>query len=346
MVRAFDSGLVDGDGSLKKGTGMSGVTGQEQGIPIHLAHRSRVSAGGIPILMAKGSSMALAWENSLLELWQNGCHIENQYEEDLPEGHELSVDATMIMVVEDPLSEPAIHRSFPGGLADLEEYRLEFIDGIKDHWVRDPKEPGYAGEWTYTYHQRFSKYSPSVYGTDYAAPSGPPGDIDQIDEALRALTKSPHSRRVQCATWQPWIDLYTEDPPCCQSFWFRCSADPTVPGGYVLNANVRFRSRDAYDAAFMNLWGEVAFIVKFASDLQCRLGKPVRVGRLVDISDSYHIYGKRVQHFCDAFLTKGMSRSLEERTWTREFAQPLFDEARPKILEKVRLKDAGLPPAQ
>jgi hypothetical protein len=29
MVRAFDSGLVDGDGSLKNGTGMSGVTGQK-----------------------------------------------------------------------------------------------------------------------------------------------------------------------------------------------------------------------------------------------------------------------------------------------------------------------------
>ena len=288
---------------------------------------------GIPVLMASGDSIARAWENSLIRLWLDGAHIENQYEDDLPEGHQLSVDATMMMVVEDPLSEPAIHRCFPGGLEDLEEYRMEFVEGLKDHWVKDPKDPTYAGEWTYTYSQRFKSYR---------AP-GSASSIDQVAQMIEALAKSPHSRRQLAITWQPWIDSYTDDGPCLQHFWLRCSQ---VPGRdeYILNANVVFRSRDAFDAAFMNLWGEVAFMQRVASELQAKLGKPVRVGRLVDVSHSYHIYGTRVEVFKNLFLAAVQNRPWKERTFTREFAQPIFDEARPRIIEKVRRKDAGLAP--
>ena len=38
----------------------------------------------------------------------------------------------------DPSSEPMIHRDFPGGFDDLQEYVMEVCDGIKDHCVRDP----------------------------------------------------------------------------------------------------------------------------------------------------------------------------------------------------------------
>jgi thymidylate synthase len=280
------------------------------------------------------------------------CHIENQYEENYEEGHELSVDATMMIVIEDPLSEPAIHRCFPGGLEDLEEYRLEFVEGIKDHWVRHPDEPGYSGEWTYTYSQRFTKYYSQRF-TKYECnvrhiEQIPHGEktlveqqtVNQVEHAVASLAKSPHSRRVKLVTWQPWIDMFTDDPPCLGEFWLRCSQHPSFDG-YILNGNAIFRSRDSFDAAFMNLWGEVEFMVKTAGQLQAKLGKPVRVGRLCDLSHSYHIYGKAVQRFKELFLGGVEKKSWEDRTWTREFAQPLFDEARPKIMAKIRKKDAN-----
>ena len=245
------------------------------------------------------------------------------------------------------MSEPALHRCFPAGLSDLEEYRMEFVEGIKDHWVKHPDDPDYSGEWTYTYSQRFKEYDRSYCDDDdrtWALPHCVTGVIDtkpinQVQFAIDALAKSPHSRRVKLVTWQPWIDLYTEDPPCLCEFWLRCSTQRGLDG-YILNGNVIFRSRDAYDAAFMNLWGEVAFLVYVAGQLQLKLGKPVRVGRLVDMSHSYHLYGKRIPDFKEGFLGQYDKRTLEERTWTREMAQPFFDEARPAILEKIRKYDA------
>ena len=39
----------------------------------------------------------------------------------------------MIVTVHDPLAEPMIHRDFPGGFEELEEYVMEVCEGIKDH---------------------------------------------------------------------------------------------------------------------------------------------------------------------------------------------------------------------
>ena len=59
----------------------------------------------------------------------------------------------MIMVINQPFSEPRIHLGFPGGPEDLEKYRQEVVFGIHDHWI-NPKE----GKWTYTYHDRLFNY--------------------------------------------------------------------------------------------------------------------------------------------------------------------------------------------
>ena len=92
---------------------------------------------GIPVLTAEGESIAEAWENSLIELHRHGCDLKTQYDkpEDPP-----SKDATMILTVRDPASEPMIHRDFPGGFEELQEYVMEVCDGIKDHCVRDPDD--------------------------------------------------------------------------------------------------------------------------------------------------------------------------------------------------------------
>ena len=286
--------------------------------------------GSIPVLTARGKSLAEAWENSLLVLSDQGAEIRTEYDEKDSSGrfiHPPSLDATMIVVVEDPASEPFIHRAFPGGLEDLEEYRQEVLDGIKDHWVRDPDDPE-DKRWEYTYHARLFSYD--VPGREKG--------IDQLARAVDKLAEAPYSRRAQAITWQVWGDHDCYDPPCLQSIWLRVSEGDGET--WRLNMNVRFRSRDAYDAAFMNCFALVSLQERLAEQLTGKTGREVALGRYCDMSDSYHIYGRRLEHFENSFLRLVRERSFEERTWTREFAEPILAEARPRILEKVKEKDA------
>ena len=63
----------------------------------------------------------------------------------------------------------------------------------------------------------------------------------------------------------------------------------------------------------------------------------VRVGRYVDISDSFHIYGSYYDEF-RGFLKTVKNRSFEERTWRTEFAEPIFEEARERLKAEVSKK--------
>jgi thymidylate synthase len=58
--------------------------------------------------------------------------------------------------------------------------------------------------------------------------------------------------------------------------------------------------------------------------------KPVLLGRYVDISDSFHIYGAYDEEF-KGFVSMLSKRDFDERTWSTEFAQPFFEQARKKI---------------
>ena len=93
---------------------------------------------GIPVLHAEGDCVARAWENALIELHKNGCRIKTEYDkpEDPP-----SIDATMLITIHDPTKEPVIHKDFPGGPEDLQEYTMEVCEGIKDHLVRRADDP-------------------------------------------------------------------------------------------------------------------------------------------------------------------------------------------------------------
>ncbi len=46
--------------------------------------------------------------------------------------------------------------------------------------------------------------------------------------------------------------------------------------------------------------------------------------------DSGHIYGSYYKEF-EGFLKTVKERSFEDRTWSMEFAEPLFEEARQKL---------------
>jgi thymidylate synthase len=273
---------------------------------------------GIPVLMAEGDCIARAWENALVLLHGSGCDVATQY--DRPDASP-SKDATMIVTVHEPLAEPMIHRDFPGGFEELQEYVMEVCDGIKDHCVRDPGNPTDT-RWEYTYHQRLFQY---------AAPSLSP--VDQIEHICRQLAETPHTRRAQAITWKVWEDNACYDPACLQSVWCRITRDE---GRRMLSMNVRFRSNDAYKAAFMNMFALVHLQSRIAARVGELSGEPVALGRYCHMADSFHIYGSNLDEFRARFLGAIEKRTFEQRTMRYEDVRDLMESARPAILEKAR----------
>ncbi len=273
---------------------------------------------GIPVLHAEGDCISRAWENSLIELHRNGCRIKTQY--DKP-GDPPSIDATMIITILDPLKEPMIHRDFPGGPEELQEYVMEMCEGIKDHLVRNADDPEDT-RWEYTYHQR-------LFG--YAAPGL--GPFDQIETMCRKLAETPYTRRAQSITWKVWEDNDCYDPPCLQSIWCRITEEEGTP---VLSMNVRFRSNDAYKAAFMNIFALVQLQKMIAGNVSRKTGKPVTPGRYCHIADSYHVYGSYFHEFEGRFLSALEKRTFEQRTMRYEDFRDMMEGAREGILEKSK----------
>ena len=273
---------------------------------------------GIPVLHVEADCIARAWELSLIALHERGCNLKTEYDkpEDPP-----SKDATMMITITDPLSEPMIHKDFPGGPVELQEYVMEVCEGIKDHLVRNPEDPQDT-RWEYTYHQRLFAYT---------VPTLKP--IDQIETLCRKLAKAPHTRRAQAITWKVWEDNDCYDPACMQSIWCRILEQDGQP---VLSMDVRFRSNDAYKAAFMNIFALVQLQQRIANRVSELTGKPVKVGRYVHMVDSYHIYGSYFREFEGRFLGSLQKRTFEQRSLRYADVRDMMEEARPTLLEKAR----------
>jgi thymidylate synthase len=221
----------------------------------------------IPVITIEGTTLPEVWERAVIELWTKGTRIATQYDrEDTP----YSYDATMVMVVKEPLAEPRIHLRLPTGLEDLEVYRQEVVGGIHDHWVG-------AQGWTYSYHDRITRYP------------GGNGYLNQLESIIAHLCQAPFTRRAQAITWVPALDGHNEEPPCLQRIWCRILTDKE--GNMILNMNTNWRSRDAFKASFMNMYALTDLQRYIAEEVSTNIGKPVSVGRYVDISDSFHIYG-------------------------------------------------------
>lgn len=265
----------------------------------------------IPVITIKAKTIPEAWEKAVIATWKDGVEIGTEYDK---KGDPPSKDCTMIIEIEEPLSEPRIHRAFPGGLEDLEIYRQEVILGVHDHWIK-PEE----GKWLYTYHQRLFNYP------------GQGTNIDQIEYIIKKLSATPYSRRAQAITWNVDVDPPADDAPCLQRCWCRIVGED-VP---VLNMNTHWRSRDGYKAAFMNIFVIIDLQRLIAQKISENLGKEVKVGRYVDISDSFHIYGSYYDEF-KGFLKTVETRTFEERTWNTEFAEPMFEEAREKLKKEKK----------
>jgi thymidylate synthase len=283
--------------------------------------KEKQSVFELPTLFITARCLPEAWEKAVLAVWDNGLAMKTQYDkpEDPP-----SKDATVMITVENPFAEPRIHKNFPGGPEELEAYRQEVIAGIHDHWI-DPA----AGKWTYTYHERLFAYTPVENLRDAKTPK-PFRRVNQIQYIIDALAECAHTRRAQAVTWMPTADPRTDDPPCLQRIWCRLTGQ--ADGSFSLNMNTHWRSRDLYKAWFMNVYALTDLQRTIAEKIAGKIGKPVRIGRYVDISDSLHIYGS---YFRDAAVEVEKMRTTPfvERAW--ESTHPAFEMMTAEAREKL-----------
>ncbi len=268
---------------------------------------SETRVGNIPVILVVGKTLPEVWERAVLRTWKEGAEAKTQYDS---ESAPPSRDATAIMAIESPMAEPRIHRSFPAGLEELEIYRQEVIYGVHDSWI-SPLD----NKWSYTYHQRLFAYDVIGNFADLQK-GGPFGPINQVQQLVDDLVACFHTRRAQAITWMPTVDPGHDDPPCLQRIWARIL--PGSDGDYVLNMNTHWRSRDAYKAAFMNLYAITDLQALIAETVSEKSGERVVVGRHVDISDSFHIYGSYFEEFQRGFLSLLEKRSFEQRVWRTE----------------------------
>lgn len=273
-----------------------------------------MKVNGIPIIYVERETLPQAWEEAVIRTWKEGIQLKTEYDkpDDPP-----SRDATMIIVINSPFKEPRIHRAFPSGLEDLEVYRQEVVDGVHDYWIA-PEE----GKWTYTYHQRLFSYKSE---SDI---------INQMDYIVNKLSENGYSRRAQAITWNPRLDIPTDDSPCLQRVWFRISSQDKR---LLLNMNTHWRSRDAFKAAFMNIYALTDLQKVIAQRISKKTGKNIEVGRHTDITDSFHIYGSYYEDF-KGFLDLVEKRDFSQRVWDSSFAKPFFEEARKRLEQETKTK--------
>lgn len=295
--------------------------------------------GNIPILVIEEDTIPLAYEKAIREVWDKGISLKTEYDrpEDPP-----SKDATVMIAVRQPFGQPRFHRSFADGLGGLAEYVMEVVHGAHDYWVKPLKEilKGTSSDdtrWTYTYHGRLFEYTME----DEV--------VNQIDYLIEKLAETGYSRRAQAITWNPKLDPPTEDPPCLQRVWGRLCEDGE--GGFIFNMNTHWRSRDLFKAWFENVIALTTLMRKIAESISEKTGKPVRLGRYVDISDSLHIYGSYFKEIegnpekgIKSFFEKLDSRSFADRTWDSKFVKPFFlDDGVGKGLKRMLEREKDMP---
>jgi len=263
--------------------------------------------GEVPLLSVRGRTLAEAWERAVVETWRRGAPLRTQYDK---AGDPPSRDATVVIEVAEPLGEPRLHRSFPAGLEELEIYVQEVVWGVHDSWIR-PDD----GKWSYTYHQRLFAYD--VIDEFKDSPVGGPFEaVDQVAVMVEELAACGYTRRAQAITWMPTVDLGHAEPPCLQRVWCRLVEVEGEAPRLVMNTH--WRSRDGYKAAFMNMVALTTLQAEIARRVGERLGRAVALGRYVDISDSFHIYGSYFREIENNFLTLMKARPFEARTWRTE----------------------------
>jgi thymidylate synthase len=177
-----------------------------------------------------GRTLPEAYHQALLALHREHTELP------CPDYNTNQKEASMTMVVTEPLAEPMISMLFIGDPRSLEQYRQEMLDGILDFEVA-------RGNWEYTYHQRMENQIPWV-----------------IDE----LRRNPDSRRAVVFI-RSEEDMHTGSPACLQHIQYFIREDK-------LHCKILFRSNDATKAAYMNAFALIMLQKRIADELGVGMG--------------------------------------------------------------------------
>jgi thymidylate synthase len=276
---------------------------------------SEPSERHLPTIHLSRRTLPEVWEDGLMALMGIGQEIHTHYDPTDKSGKYTSfpsLEATVMMQIEEPFGEPRFHKHFLGGWLGFGDYKAE-IEGVKDGWMIQPADVAKAMKegrfdeirgderWNYTYSQRFRSYP-------YFDFHGELRTINQLRQVVDNLTRNPTSRSAQCITWDPrWDHNDTQmgpfkwdayHAPCLQRFWFRLQ-ERKGGGGFILNVNGHWRSRDHLKAVPSNIFGVTEGMhEEVRRGIEEKLRVPVERGSYTDINDSLHLYG----HYFDPRL--------------------------------------------
>ncbi len=243
---------------------------------------------------AEGSTLPEAYHRAL-------CILENQgagYP--CPDYDTTMKEVGMTFFVECADAEPFVSRLFCGGHYELQQYKMEILDGILDFKIGDDTC------WEYTYHDRFVRQLPFLY------------------EELR---RNPDTRRAIMNIRDFEVDSHNSHPACLQSMQF------IVRDG-ALHQMVMMRSNDAVQATFMNAFAFISLQRKIAGDLG------YAVGSYTHTAHSFHAYEKSfevLRKYVEDINSKPADKLTYEY---EGFYRDMMEESIPKIMDQVqRLRD-------
>lgn len=244
-------------------------------------------------LIVRGYSLAETYHKALEELYE--CSDIT----DCTDWGCKQLEASMTMVVNQPLSEPMISRCCICSPEALEQYRQELLDGILDFNI--------GNTWDYTYHNRM------VFPTD------------QKEFILNELKRNPNSRRAVIDVRNIGKDCYSEDPACLQHIQYFIRNDK-------LDCCVLFRSNDATRANFMNSFGLIMLQKWFADELG------VKVGTFTLRANSFHCYENELDNLSN-YVKKIKEKGYTDKSIVFNYKDnwdKKMESSKPIIEEKVR----------
>ena len=255
-------------------------------------------------ILVESKSLAESYHAALLALHNQGeiitCNDWGQKQQEV----------SMTMVVQEPLAEPMISKLYIGGFRELQQYKMEVLDGILDFKI------GEDTCWEYTYHDRMVNFPIKD------------GNVNQIEFVISELRRNADSRRAVINIRDNSIDPFNDNPACLQHMQF------LIRGG-KLHCKVLMRSNDATKATFMNAF---AFIMMQKQIAQA-LG--VEVGTYTHRANSFHSYEKDftlLQQYVDG-INAGDTDSI---TYDYEdFYKDIMDESIPEIEQLVQTIKSG-----
>lgn len=238
-------------------------------------------------LIVRGQSLAETYHKALCELEEFGEIMESA------DWNCKCLEASMTMVITNPLSEPMISRCCICSPESLEQYRQEIIYGILDFNI--------GKGWDYTYHDRMANYY-----VDNATKFPDIHSLNQIEFVLNELRHNPGSRRAVIDIRDNSDDVYSNDPACLQHIQFFIR-------NKKLDCCVLFRSNDATRANFMNCFGLIQLQLMIAEGLQ------LEIGTFTLRANSFHCYEQEfenLKHYVKKIKTKGYTdKSLTFNFW-------------------------------